>query len=70
MPSAYDRLPLGSLRVFEAVAAHLSFSEAADALNVTPAAVSQQIKTLEDELDIPLFDRIGKRVRLTEAGRV
>ena len=40
MPSAYDRLPLGALRVFEAVATHLNFSVAADALSVTPAAVS------------------------------
>jgi LysR family transcriptional regulator, glycine cleavage system transcriptional activator len=47
LPTVYDRLPLGALRVFEAVAAHLSFSAAADALHVTPAAVSQQIKMLE-----------------------
>ncbi len=69
MPSAYDRLPLGSLRVFEAVAAHLSFSEAADALNVTPAAVSQQIKTLEAYIQVPLFRRSGRRVEITEEGR-
>ena len=68
MPSAYDRLPLGSLRVFEAVAAHLSFSDAADALNVTPAAVSQQIKTLEAYIQVPLFRRNGRRVEITEEG--
>jgi len=68
VPSAYDRLPLGSLRVFEAVAAHLSFSEAADALNVTPAAVSQQIKTLEAYIQVPLFRRNGRRVEITEEG--
>jgi LysR family glycine cleavage system transcriptional activator len=68
VPSAYDRLPLGSLRVFEAVAAHLSFSEAADALNVTPAAVSQQIKTLESYIQVPLFRRNGRRVEITEEG--
>ena len=45
MPSAYGRMPLGALRVFEAVATHLNFSAAAEALNVTPAAVSQQIKS-------------------------
>ena len=68
MPSAYDRLPLGALRVFEAVATHLSFSAAADALNVTPAAVSQQIKTLEGYIQVPLFRRSGRRVEITEEG--
>ena len=68
MPTAYDRLPLGALRVFEAVAAHLSFSAAADALNVTPAAVSQQIKTLEGYIQVPLFRRNGRRVEITEEG--
>jgi LysR family transcriptional regulator, glycine cleavage system transcriptional activator len=68
VPSAYDRLPLGALRVFEAVATHLSFSAAADALNVTPAAVSQQIKTLEAYIQVPLFRRSGRRVEITEEG--
>jgi LysR family glycine cleavage system transcriptional activator len=68
VPTAYDRLPLGALRVFEAVAAHLSFSAAADALNVTPAAVSQQIKTLEGYIQVPLFRRSGRRVEITEEG--
>jgi LysR family transcriptional regulator, glycine cleavage system transcriptional activator len=68
VPAAYDRLPLGALRVFEAVAAHLSFSAAADALNVTPAAVSQQIKTLEAYLQLPLFRRSGRRVEVTPEG--
>ena len=68
MPSAYDRLPLGALRVFEAVASNLSFAEAAAALNVTPAAVSQQIKTLEGYIQVPLFRRSGRRVEITEEG--
>src|SRR5471032_706924 len=68
MPSAHDRLPLGALRVFEAVATHLSFSAAADALNVTPAAVSQQIKTLEGYIQVPLFRRSGRRVEITAEG--
>jgi LysR family transcriptional regulator, glycine cleavage system transcriptional activator len=68
VPAAYDRLPLGALRVFEAVASHLSFSAAADALNVTPAAVSQQIKTLEDYLRVPLFRRSGRRVEVSDEG--
>jgi LysR family glycine cleavage system transcriptional activator len=68
MSSAYDRLPLGALRVFEAVATHLSFSAAADALNVTPAAVSQQIKMLEGYIQVPLFRRNGRRVEITDEG--
>jgi len=68
LPSAHDRLPLGALRVFEAVASHLSFAEAAAALNVTPAAVSQQIKTLEGYIQVPLFRRSGRHVEITEEG--
>lgn len=68
MPTAYDRLPLGALRVFEAVASHLSFSAAADALSVTPAAVSQQIKALEGYIQVPLFRRTGRRVEITDEG--
>jgi len=68
LPAAFDRLPLGALRVFEAVATHLSFSTAAHALNVTPAAVSQQIKSLEAYIQVPLFRRNGRRVELTEEG--
>jgi len=68
VPSAYDRLPLGALRVFEAVATHLNFSAAADALHVTPAAVSQQIKALESYIQVQLFRRNGRRVEVTEEG--
>jgi LysR family glycine cleavage system transcriptional activator len=68
VPTAYDRLPLGALRVFEAVATHLSFSAAADALNVTPAAVSQQVKALEGYIQVPLFRRNGRRVEITDEG--
>jgi LysR family glycine cleavage system transcriptional activator len=68
VPTAYDRLPLGALRVFEAVATHLSFSAAADVLNVTPAAVSQQIKALEGYIQVPLFRRNGRRVEITDEG--
>lgn len=66
--SAYDRLPLNALRVFEAVATRLNFGEAAEALHVTPAAVSQQIKTLEDYLQTPLFRRDGRKIQLTAEG--
>lgn len=68
LSSAYDRLPLNALRVFEAVATRLNFGEAAQALHVTPAAVSQQIKTLEDYLQTPLLRRNGRGVQLTLEG--
>ncbi|TAK51538.1 MAG: LysR family transcriptional regulator [Gammaproteobacteria bacterium] len=68
MPSAYGRLPLNALRVFEAVATRLSFAEAAEALGVTPAAVSQQIKALEDYLQLPVLRRSGRKVELTPEG--
>ena len=61
-------MPLNALRVFEAVATRLSFADAAEALHVTAAAVSQQVKTLEDYLQIPLFRRTGRRVELTAVG--
>ena len=63
-----SKLPLNALRVFEAVAARLSFTEAAEALDVTPAAVSSQIKTLEELLETPLFHRHSRSVRLTAQG--
>ena len=66
--SAYGRLPLNALRVFEAVASRLSFADAADALSVTPAAVSQQIKALEDYLQMPVLRRSGRKVELTPEG--
>jgi LysR family transcriptional regulator, glycine cleavage system transcriptional activator len=68
LSSAYDRLPLNALRVFEAVATRLNFSDAAEALHVTPAAVSQQIKALEDYLQTPLLRRHGRGVQLTLEG--
>jgi LysR family glycine cleavage system transcriptional activator len=63
-----DRLPLNALRVFEAVASRLSFSEAAEVLHVTPAAVSQHIRSLEAYLRTPLFTRRGRSVQLTAEG--
>lgn len=59
---------LGALRVFEAAARRLSFKEAAEELHVTPAAVSHQIKLLEESLGTPLFERGTRKVRLTAAG--
>ena len=60
--------PLNALRAFEAAGRHLSFSRAADELNVTPGAVSQQIKLLEDTVGAPLFVRDPRGLQLTEAG--
>ncbi len=61
--------PLNALRAFEAAARHLSFARAADELHVTPAAVSHQVKNLEDYLATPLFHRLPRGLRLLEAGR-
>ncbi len=61
--------PLNSLRAFEAVARHLSVTKAADELAVTPAAVSHQIKTIEDHLEIELFQRTKGILLLTDAGQ-
>ncbi len=64
-------LPLNGLRVFDAAARHLSFTRAADELAVTPAAVGQQIRALEDMLGVVLFRRTPRGLELTpeaEAG--
>ncbi|KIN73743.1 transcriptional regulator GcvA [Sulfitobacter guttiformis] len=60
--------PLTALRAFDAAARHLSFAQAAAELNVTPAALSFQIKSLEEHLGAPLFRRLNRAVELTEAG--
>jgi len=63
------RLPgLASLRTFEAAGRHLSFTKAADELHVTPAAVSAQVRALEEQLGVRLFWRTSRTVRLTGAG--
>jgi LysR family glycine cleavage system transcriptional activator len=61
--------PLNSLRAFEAAARHLSFTKAAEELNVTQAAISHQVKALEDSLGVLLFRRLNRALALTEAGR-
>jgi DNA-binding transcriptional LysR family regulator len=57
------------LRTFRTVAATLSFTRSAEILDYAQSSVSAQIRGLEDELGAPLFDRIGRRVALTEAGK-
>jgi LysR family glycine cleavage system transcriptional activator len=61
--------PLNALRSFEAAARHLSIVRAADELNVTPAAVSHQVKVLERFLGVTLLDRTNRTLILTEAGQ-
>ncbi len=66
-----ERLPpLNALRTFEAAARHLSFTAAAEELCVTAAAVSHQIRSLEEHLGTPLFHRFNRALVLTEAGTV
>jgi LysR family glycine cleavage system transcriptional activator len=63
------RLPsLGGLKTFEAAARHLSFTKAAAELGVTPAAVSYQIRGLEEQLEVALFTRSTRAMQLTEGG--
>jgi DNA-binding transcriptional LysR family regulator len=57
------------LKVFRVVARHLNFSRAAEELFLTQPAVTQQIKALEDEYGVPLFDRAGGHIALTPAGK-
>jgi LysR family glycine cleavage system transcriptional activator len=61
--------PLNALRAFESAARHLSFAKAAEELNVTPAAISHQIKGLEAQLGVKLFRRANRAIWLTEAGQ-
>src|ERR1700759_579109 len=58
------------IRVFRAVAQHLNFSRAAEELLLTQPAITQQIKALEDEFGVPLFDRGGGHIALTAGGKV
>jgi len=62
------QLPLNALRAFETAARHLSFTRAAIELNVTQAAVSQQVKNLEERLRVPLFRRLPRGLALTDEG--
>ena len=62
-------LPLNALRAFESASRHLNFSRTADELSVTPGAVSQQIRLLEEIIGGPLFTREARGLQLTELGR-
>lgn len=62
--------PLNAMRAFECAARHMSFSLAAGELSVTPAAISQQIRLLEQVLNIQLFIRQNRHIELTEEGKL
>ena len=64
----FASLPLTALRAFESAARLLSFKAAAEELSVTPTAISHQIRVLEDWLGVALFERLPRKVRLTEGG--
>ncbi|WP_045460296.1 LysR family transcriptional regulator [Caballeronia cordobensis] len=69
MRAMRPHLPLNALRAFEASARHLSFTRAAQELNVTQAAVSQQVRALEERLGTPLFRRLPRGLNVTDEGR-
>jgi len=62
-------ITLRQLKIFEAVARHLSFTRASEELHLTQPAVSMQVKQLEDVVGVPLFEQVGKRIFLTDAGQ-
>lgn len=62
--------PLNGLRAFETAARYLSFTKAAEELSVTPAAVSQQVKSLEEYFEVVLFKRLTRALMLTDAGQM
>lgn len=62
-------ITMRQLQVFESVARHLSFTRAAEELHLSQPAVSMQIKQLEGGVGLPLFEQLGKKIFLTEAGR-
>ena len=69
MASIRPHLPLNALRAFESSARHLSFTRAALELNVTQAAVSQQVRMLEEQLGTALFKRLPRGLGMTDESR-
>ena len=68
LPQGVSGLPLQALRVFDAAARHLNMARAAEELGVTQGAISRQVKSLEEQLAEPLFQRGPRGLKLTEAG--
>jgi len=62
-------ISLRQLSIFESVARHLSYTRAAEELHLSQPAVSMQVKQLEEQVGLPMFERLGKRILLTEAGQ-
>ena len=65
-----QQIPLNALRAFEAAARLLSFKKAAEELHVTPAAISHQVKLVEESLGVSLFQRLTRAISLSSAGQV
>ncbi len=63
------RISLRQLQIFEAIARHASFTRAAEELFLTQPTVSMQIKKLETSIGLPLFEQIGRKTHLTDAGQ-
>ena len=62
-------ITIRQLKVFETVARHMGFTRAAEELHLTQPAVSMQVKQLEEQVGLPLFEKVGKKIFLTDAGR-
>ncbi|MEN8166262.1 MAG: LysR family transcriptional regulator [Pseudomonadota bacterium] len=62
-------ITLRQLQVFQSVAEHLNYTQAARSLHLSQPAVSMQVKQLEESIDLPLFEHVGKKIQLSEAGR-
>lgn len=62
-------ISLRQLRVFEAVVRHMNYTRAAEVLHLTQPAVSMQVRQLEEEVGLPLFEKLGRSMTLTEAGQ-
>lgn len=69
MSPGFRNVTFRQLKVFEAVASHLSYTRAAQSLHLTQPAVSMQVRQLEENVGLPLFEQLGRKIYLTEAGR-